>query len=91
MEKLKVDIFDGPQIRELMKDQMFDQALIEDELSARQSLKSIITNILGNQENAEYEKKIDGLLKNFCQLRTRISVKLHLDYFLKNCGNLSEE
>ena len=30
MEKLKADIFDGPQIRELMKDQMFDEALSED-------------------------------------------------------------
>ena len=34
MEKLKVGIFDGPQIRELMKDPMFDEALSEAELPA---------------------------------------------------------
>ena len=33
MEKLKDGIFDGPQIRELMKDQMFDEALSKAESS----------------------------------------------------------
>ena len=33
-EKLKAGIFDGPQIKELMKDPMFDEALSEAELSA---------------------------------------------------------
>ena len=33
MEKLKTSIFDGPQIRELTKDQMFDKALSEAELA----------------------------------------------------------
>ena len=28
MEKLKADIFDGPQVRELIKDPMFDEALL---------------------------------------------------------------
>ena len=35
MEKPKAGIFDVPQIRELMKDPMFDEALSEHELSAR--------------------------------------------------------
>ena len=47
MEKLKVGIFDSPQIRELMKDPMFDVALIEVELSTWQSLKSVVINLLG--------------------------------------------
>ena len=33
MEKLKASIFDGSQIRELIKDPMFDEALSEAELS----------------------------------------------------------
>ena len=41
MEKHKVGIFDVPQIRELMKDPMFDEALNKAELSAWQSLKSV--------------------------------------------------
>ena len=72
MEKLKAVIFDGPQIRELGKDSMFDDALSAAELSAWRSLKSVITNFLGNNRSAEYEKEVDELLKNFQKLRARI-------------------
>ena len=47
-EKPKADIFDGSQIRELIKYPIFDEALSEEDLSALQSLKSVFTNILGN-------------------------------------------
>ena len=43
---------------------MFDEALSEAGLSARHSLKSIITNFLGNQLSAEYEKEIEELQKS---------------------------
>ena len=77
MEKLKAGIFDGPQIREFIKDPMFDKALSKAEMSIWQSLKSAITNFLGNHQSAEYKKEIEELLKNFCQLRAQMSVKLH--------------
>ena len=54
MEKLKVGIFDGLQIRELTKDPMFDEALSETELSALQQLNSVVTNFPGNHPSAEY-------------------------------------
>ena len=69
MEKLKAVIFDGPQIRELGKDSMFDDALSAAELSAWRSLKSVITNFLGNNRSAEYEKEVDELLKNFSKIK----------------------
>ena len=68
MEKLKAGIFDGLQIRELKKELMFDEALTKAELSASQSLKSVVTNFLGNYQNAEYEKEIEELQKRFSQL-----------------------
>ena len=92
MEKLKAGIFEGTQIRKLMKDPMFDEAL-----------KSEVINFLGNHRSVEYQKEIEELLKSFCQPGAWMSVKLyflwlHLDYLLldwdyfpKNCGDLSEE
>ena len=47
MEKLKAGIFDGPRIREFMKDPMFDKALRETELSAWQSLEVISYKLQG--------------------------------------------
>ena len=40
-----------------MKDPVFGEALSEAELSAWQSLKSIVINYLGNHQCAEYEKE----------------------------------
>ena len=88
MEKLKAGIFDGFQIRELMKEPMFEEELSEAELST--------TNFLRKHRSAEYEKVIQEILKSFRQLGVWISFKLyflwsHLYYFLKSCGDLSEE
>ena len=60
-EKVKAGIFDGPQIREIMKDPMFDETLSEAELSPWQSLKSVVIKSLGNHRGAEYEKEIKEL------------------------------
>ena len=75
---------------------MFDEPLTEAELSIWQSLKSVHTNFLGNCQSVEDEKEIEELLKSLRQLGARMSIKLyflrsHLDYFPKNCGDLSEE
>ena len=56
MEKLKAGIFADPQIRELLKDPMCDEALSQAELSARQSLKSVVTNFLGHHRSAEFRE-----------------------------------
>ena len=90
MDKHKAGILDGFQIRELMKDAAFDETLSEVELSVWQSLLSLLTNILGNYQTAEFVKEIEELLMSFRQLRARISVKLHflqshLEYFLMKC------
>ena len=96
MVKLKTGIFDGPQIRELMKDSTFDKALSKAELSACQALKFVVINFQWNYRMAKDEKEIEKLLKSFCQVGSWMSIKSHfqwshLDYFPKNCGDLSEE
>ncbi|KAF2354547.1 Protein LIN37 [Trinorchestia longiramus] len=57
MEKIKAGIFDGPQIRKLIKDSSFDDGLNPAELSAWLSLKSVIANFLGNYRIAHYQKE----------------------------------
>ena len=96
MDKLKAGIFNGPQIRELIKDASFDDALNPVELSAWLSLKSVIANFLGNHRSTQYQKVVDELMENFRQLGARMSLKRHflrshLDYFPENCGDFSEE
>ena len=95
-EKLKAGVFDGPQIRELMKDTRFDDSLKPSELSAWLALKSVIENFLGNHRSPEYEKAVDELMESFRRHGARMSLKMHflrshLDYFPENCGDFSEE
>jgi len=94
--KLEAGIFDGPQIRKLMKDPEFEEILEGSELNAWQAFKSIIQNFLGNHRSADYECVVEELLPSFKALGAPMSVKMHflsshLDYFPKNCGDLSEE
>ena len=96
MEKIKAGIFDGPQIRELIKDTSFDDALNPAELSAWLPLKSVIANFLCNHRGSQYRKVVDELMENFRQIGARMSVKMHflrshLDYFPENWGEFSEE
>ena len=48
MEKLKADIFDGPQVRKLMQDQTFTARMIVDEKAVWCSYVSVIREFRGN-------------------------------------------
>ena len=66
------------------------------ELFAWLSLKSAISNFLGNHRSSQYQRVVDELTKNFRQNDARISVKMcflrsHLDYFPENCEDFNEE
>ena len=96
MEKIKAGIFDGPQIRELIKDTSFDDALNPAELSAWLPLMSVIANVLGNHRSSQYRKVVHEIMENFSQIGARKSVKMHflrshLDYFPGNSGDFNEE
>lgn len=47
--KLNAGIFDGPQIRSLMKDEQFDRVMSETEGIAWQAFKSVVDNFLGKK------------------------------------------
>lgn len=94
--KLEAGIFDGPQIRELLRDAKFVDSLEINEKNAWCAFKSIIQNFLGNHRSPDYERVIEELLQSFEAVGARMSIKMHflsshLDYFPDNCGDLSEE
>ena len=74
LEKLNSGIFDGPEIRELMKDGSFDESLNPIELAAWLALKSVIVQFLGNHRSAKYQKMVNESLENFRKVCTRISL-----------------
>ncbi|GBP28869.1 hypothetical protein EVAR_24545_1 [Eumeta japonica] len=96
MEKLKGGIFDGPQIRQLMKDTDFIKVMTVPESDAWKSFVLVVENFLGNHKAPNYEEIVQNMLTNFQTLGANMSIKLHylrnhLDKFPDNLGNYSEE
>jgi hypothetical protein len=94
--KLKAGIFVGPQIRELLKDPIFENKLVDAQIHAWFAFKAIVQGFLGNFRSPQYKQIVQDTIDNFHQLGCRMSVKMHflnshLDYFPDNCGNYSEE
>ena len=96
MEKIKAGIFNGPQIRQLIKDSQFARHMTEHESAAWTAFVLIIKNFLGNYKASNYVELVTNMLSSFKDLGCNMSIKVHylhshLDHFSKNLGDLSEE
>ena len=96
MEKMKAGIIDEPQFRKLILDQAFTSLMTAVESAAWCSYVSVVQEFLGNTKASNYRYLVDVMLRNFQDLSSRMSIKLHylfshLDYFPENFGDVSEE
>ena len=64
-EKLKAEIFDGPQIRKLIKYEDFASHMTGVEAAAWYSFVDVVKGFLGNTKVANYQNLVEGMLKNF--------------------------
>ncbi|XP_077153196.1 uncharacterized protein LOC143816558 [Ranitomeya variabilis] len=95
-EKKKAGIFDGPQIRTLMRDPNFITSMNETEERAWNAFCNVVQNFLGNKKADNYEEIVEELLMSLRNLGCRMSIKIHylhshLDFFPENLGDVSEE
>ena len=96
MEKIKAGIFNGTQIRQLIKDSQFARHMTKHESAAWTVFVLIIKNFLGNYKASNYVELVTNMLSSFKDLGCNMSIKVHylhshLDHFSKNLGDLSEE
>ena len=96
MKKLKTGIFDGPQIRKLMQNQIFTARMTVAKRATWFSYVSVIREFLSNTKASNYRSLVDVMLQNFQARGARISIKLyylfsHLDYFPENLGNVGKK
>lgn len=95
-EKLRAGIFDGPKIRQLMKDEEFIKIVKPDKKDGWEAFSQVVSNFLGNTKSPNYAELVKHMLSAFQNHGCNMSVKVHflhshLDYFLKNLGAVSEE
>ena len=95
-EKIKAGVFDGPKIRQLLKDEEFIETMISVEKNGWIALSRVVSNFLGNTKSPEYKEIVKTLPDTFHKLDCNMSVKVHflpshLECFPENLGALSEE
>lgn len=77
IEKLKAGIFDGPQIRQLIKDTEFQNSMNMLECAAWKSFVQVVNNFLGNTKAANHATLISSMLEAFQKLRRVMNLKMH--------------
>ncbi|GBL83909.1 hypothetical protein AVEN_100810-1 [Araneus ventricosus] len=73
--KIKEGIFVGPQIRQLMKDPVFESKLTKKEAAAWTSFKELAKNFLGNHKAENYRQIAYNLLKAYKTMGCNMSLK----------------
>ena len=107
MEKLKAGIFDGPQIRQLIRDPEFENSMNEVPLhslsffihwvfEAWKEFVLVVKNFLGNNKARNYAEFVNNMLTVFRNLVRNMSVNVHylfshMDRFPENLGSMSDE
>ncbi|GBP49241.1 hypothetical protein EVAR_96549_1 [Eumeta japonica] len=69
--KLKEGIFDGPDIRKLVKNEDFETKTNFEERETWVSLKKVVKNFLGNKKNLDYV----GLVENIQEIEMQHELK----------------
>ena len=95
-EKIKAEVFEGSQIRTLVRDQALVLAMDDTEKAAWLSFVDFMKNFLGNKKAGNHEDIVGNMLSAFRHLGCKMSIKVHflfshLDKFPDNLGAVSDE
>jgi hypothetical protein len=77
IEKLKAGIFDGSQIRQLIRDPDFEKSMSVVELKTWKAFVLVVNNFLGNVKARSYAKLVTNMLTAFRNLGCNMSIKMH--------------
>lgn len=94
--KVKEGIFNGPDIRKMLRDPIFTTKMNKTEKAAWCSFRNVVENFLGNKKSTDYKEIVAEMVKNFEKLGCLMNLKLHfldshVDYFPGNLGDYSKE
>lgn len=86
----------GPDIRNLMRSEVFSEDLDENENEAWTAIKDVIQNFLGKNRPDDYEERAQRMVRALGKAGVHMSLKIHyladhLDKFPPNCADYSDE
>ena len=95
-QKIAAGVFNGPQIRELIRDPDFIHSMNPKEAAVWKSFVRVVKDFLGNTRAQNYERLVHRMLDVSRAQGCRMSIKVyylhsHLDWFPENLGHMSDE
>ena len=95
-DKIKAGVFDGTQIKKLIKCKNFSSLVTEVEKRACNAFVAVVKGFLGNAKAANYKDLVETLLNSFHALGCNMSIKvhflkIHVNEFPANLGDMSDE
>lgn len=91
-------VLNGPDIRKLIKSEIFENELDYNHLNAWMALKNVIEHVLGKNraQPAMVEEYVETMMKWYHQIESSMTLKMHfmdfhLDAFLKELPTESDE
>jgi len=94
--KIREGVFNGPDIRSLLRDEVFERIITGDEQRAWHAFREVVTGFLGNRRADNYKDRVEELLSSYQKLGCNMSLKIHflnshLEFFPENCGSVSDK
>jgi len=86
--KVREGVFTRPDIRLLLRDEVYERIITGDEQRAWDAFREDVTGLLGNRRADNYKNLVEELLQ---YVRENRFLSSHLDFFPKNCGSMSDE
>ena len=93
---LKAGIFDGPQIRELIRDAKLGNSINKVKLEEWKAFVLVVKNFLGNNKDSNYTELVTNSLTDYRNLGCNMSIKMHylfspMDRFPEDLVSMSDE
>jgi hypothetical protein len=94
--RIREGVFTGPDIRSLLRDEVFECIITGDEQTAWHAFREVVTGFLGNRKADNYKDLVEEFLSSYQKLWCNMTLKVHflsshLDFFLEHCGSVSDE
>lgn len=85
-------VFNGPQIKYLIKSHQFMNSLEPEAEDAWKATIDVIENFLGNKKAVDYKDRVEKMIEAYRDMGVHMSLKIHflanhLSFFPPNLGN----
>lgn len=95
-DRINGGVFNGPAVRQILKDKIFHKTLPKEHQEALDALEDVVENFLGSKQSPNRVQLVQKLLETYEKIGALMSLKMHflknhLQEFEENLGDFSDQ